>query len=651
LDSREWNTGIMLGVPTGVPFEVSLDDCVAAARAVLRAEHGRRAYDAVRPRGVSGFIRSRGPLFLLLYVASREGRLVWRDRAGFALLVPPLVQANGQPGGGAWLALLRFVCHRWELLFWSVPPAIALTVAVSFLPVRALWPVTFVLALVTFLYASVLMAGGAVAALVWFYRTFGRRARRGEDAAGSRPAYHWTLQLCHCVDVAGADDLLRRISHRLHRLIEVRAASAAAVQGGHPRGVDIVETLVCLTRGVTTSAMREHLARTERVAWPYGPGADVALVVPPDRGAPTDRTASTAGFFFWYVCGASAVIAMCAWIVAHVESSACATACDGRPASYGEALRWLLGAADHLHAEAPGVWVIGWLSRIVLWLMVPVFVVAVRQKWRAATVEERTFADKVAAIMRRPLLLLFVVTDVEERAVLTVAEQVKPGLTVSLDHRREHTVLRLGEFSSCDVVLARSGAGPYSPRGLMLTADALIRDLRPDYVLLTGICFGLKDDEQRLGDVVIASQARDIDHRKLDEGTGAMVDQPRGDRTGPSATFYSRVVGGAAVWADDEVAVHIGPVVASGTLFDSPTRRSEVKAAHPDAVAGDMESHVFAAVAQLRKVEWCAVRGISDWGMHKNSEHQVRAAQNAARLVFAVICAGALANPVRSPGG
>lgn len=640
----------MFGVPADAPYEISIDDCIAAARATRRAEYGQQAYDTARPRGVSGFIRSRGPLFLLLYVASREGRLVWRDQAEFALLAPPLVQARGRPRGGLWLTLLRIVCHRWELLFWAVPPTIALTVAVGFLPFRTLWAVAFLLAMITMLYTFVLMVGGAVAALVWFYRTFGRRGRRGEDAADSRPAYHWTLQLCHCTNVADADDLLRRVSHRLHRLVEMRAMSAAAVQGGQPRGVDIVETLVCLTRGVTTAATREHLLRTDRVAWPYGPGADVALLVPPDRGAPTDRTTSTAGFFFWYVSGAGAVIAMCAWIVAHLERSACVTACDGHPAQYDDALRWLLGAADHLHAEAPGVWVIGWLAQIMLWLTVPVAVVAIRQKWHAATAEERQFVDEVTAILRRPLLLLFVVTDVEERAVLTAAGQVKPGLTVSLDHRREHTVLRLGEFGSCDVILARSGAGPYSPRGLMLTADALIRDLRPDYVLLTGICFGLKEDEQHLGDVVIANQARDIDHRKLNEESDAVVDQARGDRTGPTATFYSRVVGGAAVWGG-EVAVHVGPVVASGTLVDSPTRRSEIKAAHPDAVAGDMESHVFAAVAQRRKVEWCAVRGISDWGMHKNSEHQAQAAQNAASLIFAVVGSGALADAAPPGGG
>lgn len=230
--------------------------------------------------------------------------------------------------------------------------------------------------------------------------------------------------------------------------------------------------------------------------------------------------------------------------------------------------------------------------------------------------------------------------------MLAVAGEMKPEGRALVDHRPDHTVLRLGEFGGCDVIRARSGPGPYSPGGLMLTSDALIRDFEPEFVLLTGICFGLKEKEQALRDVAIATQARDMDHRKFSEEAGAVVEQPRGDRTGPTATFYSRVSSGAPL--SNEVTVHTGPMVASGTLFNSPTRRGEVQAAHLDAMAGDMESHVFASVAQRRKVEWCVVRGISDLGMNKKDDHQRQAAQNAARLVFSVVCSGAIENPPRS---
>lgn len=622
---------------------ISFTECRAAARSIRTAEHSRQAYDTVRPRGVSGIVRSVGPLSLLLYVAGQEGRLVWQAATRLGLLVPPVVQYQRRPGVGARLALLRFVCQRWEMLFWAAPPVVALGVASAFLPFRPLWPAAIVLLLLTMLYTCGLMVAGVVTGLVWFHTTFGRRRRAGEESAESEPAYHWTLQLCHCPDTATADDLLRRIRTRLGRLIDVRATSAAIGEGGKVRNMGVVESLVCLIRGVTTSAMRNHLADADGVVWPHGRDADIALVVPPDRGVPPDRRTSTAWFFFWYVGGVVVALGGCAWIVAHLESSVCGSACDGRPATYFGALAWLVGAADHLVAHAAGVWVFSVLTTVMLWMIVPVGGVAIWQKWQANGRERQRFAEERQKVMSRPLLLLFVVTDVEEQAVLAVAGEVKPGARALANHRREHTVLRLGEFGGCDVVLARSGPGPYSPRGLMLTADALIRDLEPEFVLLTGICYGLKEDEQTLGDVMIATQARDMDHRKFSEEAGIVVEQPRGDRTGPTATFYSRVSSGAALW--DRVAVHAGPMVASGTLFNSPTRRGEVKAAHPDAVAGDMESHVFASVAQRHKVEWCVVRGISDLGMDKVDDYQQQAAQNAARLVFFVVCSGALENP------
>lgn len=77
-----------------------------AARPIRESEFGREAVDLVRPRGPLGVIRSRGPLSLLLYVAAREGRLVWRNPDSLALIHAVReralddVPAHGRRGGG-----------------------------------------------------------------------------------------------------------------------------------------------------------------------------------------------------------------------------------------------------------------------------------------------------------------------------------------------------------------------------------------------------------------------------------------------------------------------------------------------------------------------------------------------------------------------
>ena len=69
--------------------ELTWADCRATAQSVREAEHGREAVDLIRPRGPLGVLRGRGPLPLLLYVAARDGRLIWRGPDSVALLQPP----------------------------------------------------------------------------------------------------------------------------------------------------------------------------------------------------------------------------------------------------------------------------------------------------------------------------------------------------------------------------------------------------------------------------------------------------------------------------------------------------------------------------------------------------------------------------------
>lgn len=619
--------------------DLSLERCVAAARAVRRAEFGRQAYDTVRPRGVSGLVREKGPLFLQLYVAAREGRFVEGEGDAFGLLEPPAEQDAARLGGGSPLAFARFLCRRWELLFWVVPPSIGLGVTTVFLA-QVAWTSVLITLLLMLAYLVVLMTGFLVTSFAWLYRTFGRRARRGEHAAETQPSYNWTLRLCHCPDAAHAEELLRKVSHMLRRQIRARARAVVEAQGGRLKDLDVVETLVCLPQGVTTSEMRTALMKDDLVKWPFGPGNGVALVVPEDRGASVHRSFSTAGFFFWYFTGALIATLLLAWMVAMQERS-----------RYEETLRWIVGAGGSFSPELPLAWLLGKLVPI-MWLMtIPVAVVAIRQRQKMGKIEKMEFARTKDEIGRRPCLAVFAVTDVEEDAVLAVARRLNPSHIIKPHHLSEHTVLRLGEFGSCDVVFARAGAGPYSARGLLATANSVIGELRPDYVMLTGICFGLKDDDgQRLEDIVIASQARDLDHRKLFEVDSKVSEQPRGDRTGPTPMLYSRVRTRVALWKTEDIRVHNGPMVSSGTLFDSPLERAKVKAAHPDAAAGDMESHVFAAAAYRHGVEWAVVKAISDLGMEKTNEHQMQAALNAADLVFAVAKSGDLAEPPPRPG-
>jgi nucleoside phosphorylase len=253
------------------------------------------------------------------------------------------------------------------------------------------------------------------------------------------------------------------------------------------------------------------------------------------------------------------------------------------------------------------------------------------------------FDDGVQAAMARTRVLLLVATLGERDAVLEVAREAY-GLTAYREPRPPYVVFRLGELAGTDITLAQAVAGPYSPSGVPLVTADLVRQLRPHHVILTGTCFGLKEKAQSLGDVVVCTQVRDLDHRALVEaGPGTVQVQSRGLRPAPSVMLSQAYLAGSADWVVAKV--HSGPIVASGALFNSPTARAELRLQHPDAVAGDMESHTLAAACAKENVDWIAVRGISDWGAGKDDAHRTEAATNAADYVLHVIHAGLLGRP------
>ena len=71
------------------------------------------------------------------------------------------------------------------------------------------------------------------------------------------------------------------------------------------------------------------------------------------------------------------------------------------------------------------------------------------------------------------------------------------------------------------------------------------------------------------------------------------------------------------------------------TILLGPLRyRDQLKAAHPDAIGGEMEGSGIYAAAMRGKIDWALVKGICDWGHGKSDEYQHVAAQNAASFVL-----------------
>jgi nucleoside phosphorylase len=135
---------------------------------------------------------------------------------------------------------------------------------------------------------------------------------------------------------------------------------------------------------------------------------------------------------------------------------------------------------------------------------------------------------------------------------------------------------------------------------------------------------------------VVSTQLLPVDHRKVTVGPdGARRDILRAPRPEASISLRSHAEVLTRTWTGP--AVHRGIVVSMDTLLDNQEERDRLKQLAEEAVGGEMELAGVYDAAVATKTDWLMVKGISDWGVGKNGDHQRRAARNAADFVVRLI--------------
>jgi nucleoside phosphorylase len=251
------------------------------------------------------------------------------------------------------------------------------------------------------------------------------------------------------------------------------------------------------------------------------------------------------------------------------------------------------------------------------------------------------FADvwEMVKPMSRKKVLLLTATDLETETVTEVAKGF--GLSISRVHLQDHTIYSLGTLAGTDIFVAQSEMGTEAPGAMTLTASDVVGALKPHSIVLIGIAFGLKEDQQSIGDVLVSKQICLYDPKKLLILDGKEVWRARGDRAQASTKLLDRFRSGKLDW--DKCKIHYGLILSGNTLVNSPEFIKKLKDVEPDAIGGEMEGAGIYAVGAKRKIDWIVVKGIADWGINKSDEFQRTAMLNAVSFTFHVISIGGLA--------
>lgn len=223
--------------------------------------------------------------------------------------------------------------------------------------------------------------------------------------------------------------------------------------------------------------------------------------------------------------------------------------------------------------------------------------------------------------------ILYVVATPTELKRVTDFYKEK-GVILSRVSDKSHTYWDLGVIRNNHVHLVKCEMGAKKPNASILTIDHAIEYLKPDYIIMVGIAFALKEDKLKLGDVLVATELQD--YGSVKQAKDNTIE--RGLRVSANKTLLDRFTNAVVDW--NGVDVRFGLVITNDVLSDDKTFVKDLRKRFPDAYGGEMEG---CGLLANYETPWIMVKAICDYGYHKGDAAQDSAASNAIRYVDYVL--------------
>ena len=235
-------------------------------------------------------------------------------------------------------------------------------------------------------------------------------------------------------------------------------------------------------------------------------------------------------------------------------------------------------------------------------------------------------------------VLLVTVTKVESRAVIKAFEQ-EANHQVTQKSICDRVYFDLGTVNGARVFLTQSEMGSSGLNGSSQTVSKGIDALSPLAVIMVGIAFGISEDKQGIGDILVTEHLRTYELQRV----GKQDNQPqinlRGDKPPASPSLLNLFKSFDLVW--DGAEVRFGVVLTGEKLVDNIDFRDQLHSFEPEAIGGEMEGAGLYVACQDKKVDWILVKSICDWADGNKEQdrknRQQTAAQNAAQFVLGAL--------------
>lgn len=235
-------------------------------------------------------------------------------------------------------------------------------------------------------------------------------------------------------------------------------------------------------------------------------------------------------------------------------------------------------------------------------------------------------------------VLLVTVTLVETTAVLKAfgftGKHVKAQ---SIDGR---TYFDLGIINGARVRMTQSEMGTAGLGASLQTVTKGISALSPAAVIMVGIAFGIDEDTQNIGDILVSAQLRPYNLQRMGTNEdGTTRDIVRDDKPHASPWLLHLARSAQVTW--NGAKLRFGTVLTGEKLVDNLDFRAQLRAYEPEAIGGEMEGAGLYVACHDQKIDWILVKAICDFAdgqkARDKTERQRIAADNAAAFVHHVL--------------
>jgi len=232
-------------------------------------------------------------------------------------------------------------------------------------------------------------------------------------------------------------------------------------------------------------------------------------------------------------------------------------------------------------------------------------------------------------------VLIVTVTKVESRALIQSFEQTT-GHKAMPQSIGDRIYFNLGIVNDARVFLTQSEMGSGGLDASLLTVRKGIEALLPTAVIMVGIAFGVNEQKQAIGDILVTEQLRLYDLQRVGSQDGQYEIILRSDKPHASGWLINHFKSADLLW--EGAKVRFGVVLTGEKLVDNIDFRDQLRSFEPEAIGGEMEGAGLYVACQDKKVDWILIKAICDWADGNKAQdkdlRQQTAAQNAAEFVL-----------------